>query len=522
VAVLHGAARNEKALHAEPRLTRTAFTTDLPVAIATVAAAAMAAPLYWAVHYNLTDDAYITLAYAKTLAFHGTWGMVPHHSANAATSPLNVLMIALGTVVIRRPLLALGFVFVCSFTLVGWSIARVARALDIPIIVSPFAVALLLLNPIFLSATGLESAPYIALLATLLACAVERRPIAFGVVAGLGLLTRLDMVLFIIPLMLWTPDLRRKPVRPIGVAICVSLPWFVLRWFLAGSAIPDTFVIKTLQKAFGDVSFGNGPWRFISGAGDVARWSFAPILFGGIATTIFFLLAVTMGGRVERLMPVAALAIGGVAYYAAYTALRVPAYHWYYNPVTGVGTIVLVLFAGAAARGIARISAVRQWRVGWATLLVFALPALMLFREARVEQKHGIPWRHTPVFFGNWAEPEYYRIAGRALRHDVGTDTVASPPEIGTLAFYCECSIINEFSDTRFATPFIRERIAEAGPLLRFLLNANYENLDTHAAEPHIDDVLLYIPGFAPPAPFVWNTWSQAKGPGHLALVPAF
>lgn len=495
---------------------------DVAVTAITALTALGSSLMYWAIHYNLTDDGYITLAYAKTLAFHGEWGMVPHHPANAATSPLNVMLIAAGTAVTRRPLLALGIVFVASFTVLAWSLAHCARALRLPVVSALVAVALLLFNPIFLSSTGLESALYAGLLGLLLVSAVDGRRVMFAIVAGLALLTRLDMVLFIVPLMLWTPPLRQRVWRTIGIAAGISAPFFILRWILAGSAIPDTFVIKTLQRAFvGNVSFGNGPFRYIDAAGDLARWSFAPVLFAGIATAVWLVAASGFGRHVDaKLMPVIAISIGGIAYYAAYTALQVPAYHWYYCPVIAAACIALGMLSGAAARLLGRAQWLRNGRWRAVALVVFALPVWLLYREDRVVQKHGLPWKATPVFFGNWAEPEYYRIAGRQLRFYLGDGrTATGPGEIGVLAFYCECGILDAFSDEHYARPLIQERIDDAAPTLRFLLETNYRNKNLHAPIPPVNFHIVYVPGWVAPGPYVWNLWSGPHGPGHLELI---
>jgi hypothetical protein len=496
---------------------------DVGVTAVTAISAVGSAVMYWAIHYNLTDDGYITLAYAKTLAFHGQWGMVPNHPANAATSPLNVMLIALGTLLTRRPLLALGIVFVASMTVLAWSLAHSARVLRLPIFSALVAIALLLFNPIFLSSTGLESALYAGLLGLLLVAAVDGRRVMFAIVAGFALLTRLDTILFILPLMLWTPRLRQHVWRTIGIAVGISAPFFVLRWILAGSAIPDTFVIKTLQRAFGDVSFGNGPFRYIDSAGDLARWSFAPVLFAAIATTIWLVAASGFGRRVDaRLMPIIGIAIGALAYYAAYTALNVPAYHWYYSPVIAASCIVLAMLTGALARVLGRTQWFRQGRWRPAALLVFALPLWLFYREDRVVQKHGLPWKATPVFFGNWAEPEYYRVAARELRFYLANGrTATGPGEIGVLAFYCECGILDAFSDEHYARPLIQQRIDDAAPTLRLLLEANYHNVDLNAPLPATDYHLVYVPGWVAPGPFVWNLWSGPHGPGHLQLIPA-
>ena len=42
----------------------------------------------------LTDDAFITLQYVKTLLSTGTWGFLPGYVVNAVTSPLNVFLLA--------------------------------------------------------------------------------------------------------------------------------------------------------------------------------------------------------------------------------------------------------------------------------------------------------------------------------------------------------------------------------------------------------------------------------------------
>ncbi len=60
----------------------------------------------------------------------------------------------------------------------------------------------------------------------------------------------------------------------------------------------------------------------------------------------------------------------------------------------------------------------------------------------------------------------------------VGDATVKSPPEIGTVAYACDCSVVDVFSDPGRTLPLIEKRIREAGPVMRFLLEANFARLD--------------------------------------------
>ncbi len=133
---------------------------------------------------------------------------------------------------------------------------------------------------------------------------------------------------------------------------------------------------------------------------------------------------------------------------------------------------------------------------------------------------HGLPWRDRPALYGNWSDPAGYRAAAAGLRTVLGPDKVVhSPGEIGILAFYCECQIVDEFSDQRSAVPLINQRIDEAGPLVRAVLQLDSHNLD-RAAQPRVDFRLAYEPGWVSDA-YTWNVWTPVLGPGHLRLLPA-
>jgi hypothetical protein len=494
----------------EPRRLR----IDAPLVIA-AGTAVVASVLYWAIHYSLGDDAYITLAYAKNLAYHGTWGILPHQGANSATSPLNVLLIAAGTAVTRRPLLALGIVFVASSAVLAWTTARVAQRMRVPLLGAVLAVALVLANAFVLSSTGLESILLAAIVGALLCCAVEGRPIAFGIIAGLALVARLDTVLFIVPLLVSSPRVRRRWLAVTGMAFAASVPWFLPRWF-AGSAIPDTFVVKTLQKRFGTETFANGPWAYMTQYHSKARASFAPVLVAGLVLVGWVLFLLIRDRWIPRsFRPVIALAIGAAIYYGAYSALQVPPYHWYYSPVIVPACMILGLTSAAIVR---RVAGARGVRRRWAQL-VFIPAVLLLGAEVLVVIHHGLPWRSEPIIFGNWADPSYYRAMGKELHGRVGDKLVKSPGEVGTIAFYCECNIVDEFSDQRFAIPLINQRIDKASPVMRALLNANYARLDLTATPPPVDYHLVFEPGWVN-EPDTWWTWSTTRGFGHLRLVP--
>src|SRR3954468_15246451 len=81
-------------------------------AVAAAAGAVLGLLVFLVVRRSLIDDAFITLSYARNLAEHFHWGLTQFRTANTATSPLNVLVLGLGTFLTRDAVRGLGLVFV--------------------------------------------------------------------------------------------------------------------------------------------------------------------------------------------------------------------------------------------------------------------------------------------------------------------------------------------------------------------------------------------------------------------------
>ena len=215
--------------------------------------AVVGAVVMYIAHRGLIDDAYISLNFVRNLAAHLHWGLIPTETANTATSPLNIILLAVVTRLVGlvtgdlRPVVALGVVTVAlSAAMTVWA-ARIARRIGIPGAWSLAVLALVFANPFLNSALGLEVLLVAALLVGLTAQAVRGSRVGFGVLAGLVVLARLDVGLAVAAVYLLTPALRRRPwVAPLTGA-AVALPWFVFSWIALGSAIPASFVIKTLR-----------------------------------------------------------------------------------------------------------------------------------------------------------------------------------------------------------------------------------------------------------------------------------
>jgi hypothetical protein len=493
----------------------------------TMTTAALALVVFAFARTTLVDDAYITLSYARNVAFHLHWGLVPTATANTATSVLNVWVLALFTAITRRPVLALGIVYILSTLALEYGLRRVARTVGLPPWFALLAAAIVVLDPLLMSSIGLEVALGGGLIALLLASAVEDQPVRFGILAGLVVLTRPDLVIMVAAIFLLVRHPWRKrwwwaPVAAIGV----TAPWYVWSWFNLGSAVPITLFIKKGQRTwpgFGhDYGFGTGPGLYLKVFPAATVLSFLPAVLGVLAALIWLVLRVFRATeRIRQLDRVAPLALAGVLHYLAYSMLGVPPYHWYYGP----SIICTAIFLAAAVA--AMTTPADQTRVA---LRAQALPAaaVVLLTLACIAHygEHGLPPRFAPIQT-NWASPQQYAEIGAKVAAVAGNRVVASSGEIGAEAYFCGCSMSDLFSDPAVADSLIPPVIGRSGSLTRKLLEWNFHYLGT--TRPPMKPVLALEFMRSPPSfPVIafWHVdspWLPGPGPGpnYIALVVA-
>lgn len=453
--------------------------------------------VFWVVHGALIDDSYITLSYARNLALQGHWGLIGAEVSNSATAPLNVLVLATAIAVVREPVVALGMVFVLANIALSAFLGSAARTSGFPGWIGALGALLIAANPLVLSTVGLEMTLASALLGLLLLAAVRRQPVLFGLAAGLLALTRLDLGVFVLVVLIGRPSLWRGWWRWLLTAVAVTLPWFTFSWFYFGSAVPDTLVIKQLQKSWGDWDFSNGLELYHEAFPTALVISLIPAVLGLVCLPVVCVLRVFR--RAALLWPWELIGLGAVAHYYVYTLLGVPPYHWYYAPSLIGLSLLLIGVLGAARWPFAAV-------VGCA---VFAAQVWFTGQQ-------GLPWREAAITT-NWATPADYARIGTELGRIVGDRTVSSPGEIGALAYYCDCAIVDGFSDRGYLAPQVEQRLAGASPFVRALLEFNYRHFTAPEPRP-IDVVLRREPGPGPDP--LWNIASTWAEPAHLVLEP--
>ncbi|MDQ3760640.1 MAG: hypothetical protein M3460_02780 [Actinomycetota bacterium] len=481
--------------------------------LAACAGAAAGGLLFVVAHRSLIDDAYITLDYARNVAFRLHWGVIEQQTSNTATSPLNVWLLAGVTALVRRPVVAVGVVLMAAAAATSvWS-ARTARQTGLSGLLPVLTVAGLLANPLLASTIGLETFIAASLIVGLGYYAVMGRPVAAGVISGLLVLTRPDLVVFSVIAVLGVAALRRRAVLTTGIAVLVALPWHLVSWLLLGSALPDTFLLKTQGEKWGEIyDVGNG-WQLYGQAYPTATVLAAgPAVFGVLCLAAWTAPAMRRGVPGGLAVPVVA-GVGGLAHLAAFAALGTAPYHWYYGP--SVAGLTYCAAFTTAALPVAVHTAARH-----ALGVVAAIPlALLAILSVGFALGRGVPWTVAPITT-NWALPGQYARIGSDLAGKAAGHTIASPGEIGTLAYFCDCAIVDVFSDRGAMNEVIREREQQAGPVKRRLLQINYRYFDRGVHPVRPDRLLRHDGVQGADGPDQWNVESPWSGPGRLVLVP--
>ena len=487
-----------------------ALPAALPVARswALPAGAAVASALVFAlVSSHLIDDTYITLSYAKNLAFHGHWGLIEQGTANTATSPLNVLALGVVTFVVRDAVLAAGIVFVVAQVLLVLGLRRLGERSGLPAAFAPLTFGLLLVNPLLLSSIGLEVALGATGVVWTLVYAGERHAGRLGVVIGLLALVRIDLLLIAAVLFAARREFWTGIWRTAFAALAVTLPWFGFSWVVLGSAVPDTLVIKISQQSWGPFSFTNGPLLYWRNFPVEATLSFLPLLLAGVVGVVWVVQYRRGSEIARRLTPFAALAVAGALHYLAYSRLGVPPYHWYYAPSIIGATIFLAACASAVPERVRRGTWTAAGVVLAASVAAYAMP--------------GLPRQFAPIT-SNHASTTEYREIGHELAAIAHGRKVETAGEVGALAYACDCELVDEFSDRGAVDPAITETKRRSGDVGRALLEANFHNFD-HSVAPISPDLILTTTRRTPPPTALasWRIDSPWMGTQNLYLMPA-
>ncbi|MGZ9233906.1 MAG: hypothetical protein ACXW4E_00140 [Anaerolineales bacterium] len=427
--------------------------------------------LYFHLHLfkdALIDDAFITLRYVKTLLTSGTWGFFPGVIANSATSPLNVILLTMMSLFTGPTVEAsLWLYFVCVFS-VAFMLARLSLEITGSEIYGWLATFALVFNPLLISTLGLESILFSALFVFALYCYHFQRWTRLAIALGLLTLARAEGVLFFLVFLLFVPVEKGKVKLTILYFLTIA-PWYLFSWIYLGSFLPDTFFIKTEQGMWWQ-------WDFFNGVTSLYYYVYP---LETVLSFLFLPLAILLFNKKTReVIILVIIGLVGLIHFVGYSFLRVPPFHWYYVP-----QVITIILFGSLGLGVLYRDSSRAWQrrfLGVVTAICFLAPAFGMYSILKEE---NFIVREMPIHT-NWATPEQYRQIGLWLEENHEGDTMRLVAgEIGALTYYCDCRLLDQFSDRSWLRDYIAERISDPG-IVSTLLTVNFAFYSEHKFDP--------------------------------------
>jgi len=368
--------------------------------------------VYWAY-----DDPFITYRYAENVALGVGFVYNAGERVLSTTTPLFALLLALlKPLPIPLPQLAKA-ISALSLSVGALCLWDLSRSWEAPFV----GWAGLLLYPFFplvLSTLGSETPLYIAFCLGAFAFYARQRYHWAALCAALAVLARADGIL--VPAVLGVDYLVRVrhplPWRPLILFVLLLTPWFVFAWGYFGSPFPVTLAAKQHQGSMA-ISQKFAPGFLTIAQGYAAHWHYW--LEAGLAV-----MGVAFVAAQKRIW--ATFLAWPVLYFAAYTALGVSRYYWYYAPLVPGFLVVVGLGLETLKTSLRR--ALVGLSVGVSLLLILALAqggdALRL--RQRADARYPI-----------------YRAVGEWLRANTPPEATVGTLEVGIIGYYARRPMID-------------------------------------------------------------------------------
>lgn len=439
----------------------------LPRGLAWIWVGLVAGGLFWLFRTHGYDDPYITYRYAANLA-HGA-GFVYNAGERvlSTTTPLYTLILAmLGLSGAPIPITS-NLIACLSLALGGlafWYLGEVGQSR------AAGTVALLLypLFPLLIGTIGAETALYNALVLWGFLAYARERNVQAAVLLALATLVRADGVLAVLVIAADVLIVRRRlpPWRAMLTYAVLLAPWFLFAWVYFGAPLPVTLAAKQRQ---GLMAISE---PFFAGLLRQARddyWRY-PVYRGHFVLAAVGLLYGLTRRHIWQLI------VGwSLLYVAAYSALGVTSYFWYYGPVVPGFVALIGLGVQALDQFIARFVG-RRWAVGAVGLLALAL----LFPQT-AGVRYFVEHRDARL--------PAYQAAGEWLRAHTSPDASVGTIEVGVIGYYAQRRMID------FAG-LIQPQVA-----LRFTSDSTYDDAAIWAIQHFQPDYVVFrtetLPRFA-------------------------
>jgi len=404
----------------------------------------------------LVDDAFITLCYSRSLLESGTWGLFPGCTANSATSPLNVFLLAATALLAGTLTDAVKWLTLAYFVLLFLILERISLSLFEKRLFGYVTFVALIANPLLISTMGLESFLFTVLFLALILMYLREKWSIFAVIAGLLTLSRPEGALAFLLFLVLVPNITVL-FQVMGLYILCIAPWYIFSWIHLGSILPDTFFIKTFGGSWTGWTFSDGIILYLK---TYPVETVLSLLFLPLLPMLFIRTA-------KKWALCAVVFTFGSLHFVFYSLLGVAPFHWYYTPEQ-----ISIIFLGALAL-ISNYYACHHHRKAiLLRSLVFCYALLPVLGMLYLLERDGFYLEEAPIH-SNWATHAQYRKVASSLRDLIANEPTRVRVEVGTLAFYSKCHLINEYTDRSWIENAFPIRPTDTG-LISSLLKLNF------------------------------------------------
>jgi arabinofuranosyltransferase len=383
--------------------------------VASLAALALLLTLgFW--DFNV-DDSYIGYRIAENVAAGHGWVYNSGEQINGATSPLWTLILTVGgafgvTLALSHLLTA-----VCIF-LAGYLTWRLCAQFLGPYL-SLLAGVLVQTHPMLVLSISMETWLYLTFALASIWFWFSGRSVLLGVCLSATVLARPDGILLagILLTLLWIEE--RLSWQPVVAFLLPLLAWAAFSFWEFGSPIPNTLAAKMAQGRSGLWSLPLPPVSFLPLFLKGLIWWLKQIY--GIPVLLLVSVFSTAGlSSVRKWHPIlTVVVVWGAAHLVAYSALKVPHYHWYYSPV------LLAILCGSLAGFQVLLEKSARRRLVWGCIALAGL--FVVFRQ--VEETYQ---RYAMLPEGRNAA---YEELGNWLRENTQPNSRVAAAEIGIIGY---------------------------------------------------------------------------------------
>ncbi len=473
------------------------------IGLGTMLAVGLLVRLAWILFTNFTaEDAFITFRFAQQIGNGNGFAYNPGDPIYGTTTPLFTLLLAIWSALYSPGNLNLGarlFDVLASLTSLLFLSAILSR-LELPRWGRWSAIVFFIVSSkvLLMDTRGMEMPLVIALMLAAWYAAEVDQPIVSGVLCGLLLWTRLDLLCWPIALAAAEfPRRRRNAAGLLTACAAVYLPWILFSLVYFGSAIPHTIIAK--WYAFG--MHGLPPFRqaqeilaYLSPLDlspfDVHGTAWVPSLAAGLLTVALAAVAARRYGAEKTV--VAAVLFAVLEFLRLVLSRATFDFHYFY-PLLWIVLILAVLGSVALVEWIQR----KRWSFPAQSKYYFA--ALLLAAILLPGIQNAIFVRSVQTYRNR----ESLQAIGEWLQANTPSDATVLVEPLGYIGFYSGRWMLDEVG---LVTPAVVNLKKEDFPLDSYF---SYIQPDYYVL--HCDDALRLAPALMQPDTLHSSAYARVK-----------